>query len=195
MDYEWDVFISYSHTGNVKGWVKNHFHEELTKSLWDVLPNDPRVFVDYEIPVGTQWPDKLEDALLKSRCLVAIWSPPYFRSEWCMAEWVSMRKRQAVLREANGQAPKLIYPIRFADGDHFPPDAQATQDCRDLSEYAHDGEQFRNTPDFVAFQKEIRVVAADIAELLACAPEWQAGWPIDRPDAIKKIPKSRLPRL
>ncbi|NNN36846.1 toll/interleukin-1 receptor domain-containing protein [Streptomyces sp. S3(2020)] len=195
MDYEYDVFISYSHTGNVEGWVKNHFHTELTKALWDVLPNDPRVFVDYEIPVGTHWPDKLEDALLKSRCLVAIWSPPYFRSKWCMAEWVSMLKRQAVLKEANGQAPKLIYPIRFQDGAHFHPDARALQHYMDLSKYGHDGEQFRNTPDFVAFQKEMRTVAEDVAELLACAPDWQADWPIDRPDAYVEIPKSRLPRL
>ncbi|MFJ2233400.1 toll/interleukin-1 receptor domain-containing protein [Streptomyces sp. NPDC087859] len=195
MDYEYDVFISYSNRGHVKDWVKNHFQEELTKSLWDVLPNDPRVFVDYEIPVGTRWPEKLEDALLKSRCLVAIWSPPYFRSEWCMAEWTSMRKRQEVLGESNGQAPTLIYPIRFADGDHFHPDAQATQHCRDLSKYGHDGEQFRNTPDYVAFQREMRTVAEEVASLIDCAPEWQADWPVDRPEAYRKIPQSRLPRL
>ncbi|MFF7447474.1 MULTISPECIES: TIR domain-containing protein [unclassified Streptomyces] len=194
MDYEWDVFISYSHKGHVKDWVRNHFQRELTLSLEDVLPDDPRVFVDYDIPVGTPWPERLEDALLKARCLVAIWSPPYFRSEWCMAEWVSMRKRQAALAATNGRAPTLIYPIRFADGDHFHPDAKNTQQCRDLSKYAHDREQFRDTPLYMDFQKEMRTVAEEIAAILDRAPEWQAGWPVDRPPALER-PQSRLPRL
>lgn len=195
MDYEWDVFISYSHKGHVRDWVKNHFHRELMLSLEDVLPDDPRIFIDHEIPTGSQWPERLEAALLRSRCLVTVWSPPYFRSEWCMAEWVSMRKREATLKEVNGQSPTLIYPIRFADGDHFPPEANNTQQCKDLSEYGHDGEQFRDTPDYLNFQKEMRTVAKEIATILECAPEWQADWPVDRPPAYTTIPHSRLPRL
>ncbi|MES5819376.1 toll/interleukin-1 receptor domain-containing protein [Streptomyces sp. RG80] len=194
MDYEYDVFISYSHRGPVKGWVKNHFQEELTQSLWNVLPADPRVFVDYEIPVGAQWPDRLEEALLKTRCLVAIWSPPYFRSDWCMAEWKSMLKRQAALREINGQSPTLIYPIRFADGDHFPQEAKDTQQCRDLSKYGYDREQFRDTPLYIEFQTEMRSVGEEIAKLLDSTPEWQADWPVDRPRAMEEA-RSRLPRL
>ncbi|MFF9602505.1 TIR domain-containing protein [Streptomyces sp. NPDC014684] len=195
MDYEWDVFISYCHSGHVKGWVINHFRHELKLSLEDELPRDPRIFIDLEIQVGSQWPDRLADALSKSRCLVPIWSPPYFRSEWCMAEWVSMRKREELMRSASNQPPILIYPIIFSDGDHFPEEAKNTQHFRNLSEYGYDGEQFRDTPDYLAFQKEMRGVAKTIAEGLQHSPEWQEGWPIERPANLQTRPPSRLPRL
>ncbi|MGI3226040.1 TIR domain-containing protein [Streptomyces sp. GTA36] len=195
MDYEWDVFISYCHRGHVKDWVINHFHHELKLCLEDELPQDPRIFIDFEIPVGSQWPDRLANALSKSRCLVPIWSPPYFRSEWCMAEWASMREREDLMRNPNSPTPLLIYPIIFSDGDHFPEEAKNTQYFHNLSEYGHDREQFRETPDYLAFQKEMRKVARTIAEGIQNSPEWQEEWPIVRPTNLPGRPLSRLPRL
>ncbi|NED06642.1 toll/interleukin-1 receptor domain-containing protein [Streptomyces sp. SID6648] len=195
VDYEWDVFISYCHSGHVKNWVINHFHNELKLSLEDELPHDPRIFIDYEIPVGSPWPDRLAEALARSRCLVPIWSPPYFRSEWCLAEWTSMRARQEVVKNSANKAPILIYPIIFSDGDHFPDDAKNTQHCRNLSEYGHDREQFRDTPDYLAFQKEMRTVAKEISDVLQHSPTWQAEWPMERSPNIPNQPLTRLPRL
>ncbi|WP_405734225.1 toll/interleukin-1 receptor domain-containing protein [Streptomyces sp. NBC_00028] len=195
VDYDYDVFISYSHRGHVRDWVKNHFSRELQLYLEDLLPNDPRIFVDFEIPAGSAWPERLEQALLRSRCLVAIWSPPYFRSEWCMAEWKSMQRRQESLSAANGQAPTLVYPINFMDGDHFPEEAQKIQQYKELTKYGYDGPQFRDTPAYLGFQDRMRTVAEEVAACLACAPAWQEGWPIVRPAAHAESSQNSVPRL
>src|SRR3954452_7815046 len=97
MPYRWDVFISYRRTQNVTGWVRNHLCPVLRRCLEDEMDRVPQVFVDDHLEVGQYWPDALEEVLATSRSLLAVWSPPYFTSAWCVAEWQSMRARERVL--------------------------------------------------------------------------------------------------
>ena len=136
MDYEWDVFVSYPRHGQVGRWVHNHFSPVLRECLDSVLPQQPRMFIDDGIATGQIWSNELRHALLHSRLLVAVWTPPFFRSPWCMTEWESMLAREAVL--AGGRPPRgLVYPIVFSDGDHFAPRAKQTQYRRDLTAFAY----------------------------------------------------------
>src|SRR5512146_1527304 len=95
--YHWDVFISYRRAGNVTGWVQNHLHPVLVSCLADELDRPPQVFVDNQMEVGTYWPDELANAQRMASYLLAVWSPPYFTSPWCVAELHSMWAREQLL--------------------------------------------------------------------------------------------------
>src|SRR5664279_1590419 len=88
--YEYDVFLSYAESAGMKNWVENHFYGALGECLEAEWPHKPQIY-NYKVqPAGTKWPDKVKLAHMRSRFLVAIWAPPYFRSAWCMAEWTGL---------------------------------------------------------------------------------------------------------
>lgn len=192
--YHYDIFISYRRSQVVRDWVHNHLLGELRAWLTESLPYDPSIFVDEEMDVGTHWPSGLEQALLRSRCMVCVWSPPYFRSRWCMAEWKTMEARLDHLRKAGTtELPRLVYPLRFHDGDLFPPEARDTQ-WRDMSPYTDYRLSYRETAGYRAFMDEVKVIAGDLATILAAAPPWEPGWPVVRPEpqGVLDISQPRL---
>jgi hypothetical protein len=112
--YEFDVFISYRRSGTVPDWVHNHLHPLLRDCLADELSRDPVIFLDSTMETGVYWPVGLEWALRRSRLLLPVCSPQYFTSPWCVAEWGTMRAREAVTGMATEQWPRgLIYPLAF----------------------------------------------------------------------------------
>jgi len=178
--YEWDIFISYPRDGQVGRWVTNHFAPVLRDCLDSVLPHAPRIFIDQAMPTGGNWSDDLKRALLRSRLLIAIWTPPYFRSEWCMAEWESMLAREAAL--AGGRPSRgLVYPVVYSDGNHFAQRAKQTQYRRDLTAYTYPFASFRESAEYVGFHDAMMSIAAEIETHLETIPEWQADWPIVEP--------------
>lgn len=193
MSYSYDVFLSYPRQGNSGDWVRNHFHAQLRGFLREELGDFPRIYFDEEQPVGVEWPRHLRNALLRSKMLVAVWSPPYFRSEWCVAEWQSMRAREAHLKLADRDPPVgLVFPVVFWDGKNFPVEAQRTQ-WHDLSRFSLPSPEFERTAEYVEFQRKVQRVAGDIARLLQSAPPWEDGWPVQTPDTA--APAFPLPRL
>ena len=195
MPYTWDVFISYRRTHNVTGWVRNHLHPVLERCLEDELDREPRVFVDSQMEVGRYWPEELAGVLSETRYLLTVWSPPYFTSPWCVAEWQSMREREKLLGiPRHGETRGLIYPVVYADGNSFPEEARAVQSRFDLSEYGFPYEQFNRTDAYLEFHAKVRSIAVDLAGRLNSAPSWQADWPACRPEAYPS-PQPSLPRL
>ena len=193
MGYEWHVFVSYRRTGNVRDWVHNHFYDMLRRALEDHLPQEPRIFLDRRIEVGTPWGDGLEQALLRSRLLVPIWNPPYFQSRWCLAEWRTMRAREVQLREAGMTAP-LTYPIRFSDGDAFPAEARGIQQEMCFKQWNVPYPQFAESAAYLDLHEAVGQLAERLAARLAQAPPWREDWPVERPEPAAAGP-SELPRL
>jgi hypothetical protein len=190
-NYTWDVFLSYtSGPGIVRDWVDNHFLPRLTSWLAQELPQEPRVFVDREgIQTGDYWRKVLLNELKHSKCLVAVWCLPYFRSEWCVAEWKTMLRRAKASRlEEHG----LVYPVSFADGESFPRDARATQ-CTKLNDWNIPHASFINTPAYVSFEIEMQKVAKGLAGLILNAPAWRPDFPVVHPNR-KLLPKIPDPR-
>lgn len=177
-DYDIDVFISYSHSAAVEAWVKNHLYPQLKKWLDESLPEKSKVFVDYDMPVGVTWPAVLRHKLAHAKCLVAVLSPPYFRSNWCLSEWKTMEQREVVAGLGPGSSVGgLIYPIRFWDGDHFPEYALQRQ-RRDFINWNRDTPAFVMTRDYDDFVREVQAMANDLATIIANAPPWNAQWPV-----------------
>lgn len=194
--YRFDIFISYrrSGSGTAAEWVHNHFHPLLRDCLADELDRDPQLFIDVDVEAGGYWPGILADAVLHSQLLVAVWSPPYFRSAWCLAEFESMLARERVLGLATDRQPQgLVYPVVFADGCHFPEVARNRQ-ARNLKEWARPRPAFRETRDYDLFFAEMRGIAAELSRLLRQAPAWAPGWPVCRPGPIAP-PDLELPTV
>ncbi|MCW5983062.1 MAG: toll/interleukin-1 receptor domain-containing protein [Bryobacteraceae bacterium] len=90
------------------------------------------LFLDLDsIETGEHWPDRLRDALRTSRRMVCVWSPSYFQSAWCVSEWKSFLERE---RRLKMRPHGLIAPLKFHDGEQFPPEAKAVQ-WEDVSAY------------------------------------------------------------
>jgi TIR domain-containing protein len=192
--YEFDVFISYIHSGNPLAWMRNHFLPRLRNCLADQLEDEPRVFIDEEMDRATSWPDRLENALHRSKIMVAVLSPQYFRSRWCVAEWHTMAERER-LHGMNSRAQPLglIYPVLFSDSDNFPHYAK-TRAWRDLKRWNRPDLVFQQTVGFLDFHEQLADMAADLAKLLPRVPDWDAGWPTQRPEPPYRVP-TPLPRF
>lgn len=182
-DYEFDVFLSYSRKGGSPGWVHNHFLPKLRDCLTDEIGYVPEVFVDQEMEPGTIWPDKLERALSRSKVLVSVYSPQYFRSEWCLAEWHSMAERERLLGLDSIELTKgLIFPVLYSDSQNFPEYGRDRM-WHDMKGLDSPEPGFQDTSDFILFHKKMRKIAADLEQLLQQVPPWRPGWPTRRPDA------------
>jgi len=181
--YEYHVFISYNRSGDVGEWVRTHFHPVLRRRLESVLKEEPRIFIDEKLDVGSDWPHSLADALHKSSYMLAVWTPSYFRSKWCMAEWETIleRERRSGLR-APGHTGGLVYPVVYSDGESFPEEAKRIQSRLDLHDYAYPYEQFKKTEKYLHFFDKVTDIANELKTRLDTVPQWDAEWPRLRPD-------------
>ena len=182
MSYEYDIFVSYRRTPPVSTWVQNHLRPQLEQWLGAAMTTQPRIFLDVDLETGAVWPEALRHALSRSRFLVPVWSPAYFTSAWCLAEYRTMRAREDLLNLRSSHNPEgLIFPIRFNDGAAFPHEAQEIQQC-DLSRWTYSAPSFAHTVEYVEFERAVRALAEEISEKLPNAPAWNAAWPAETPE-------------
>ena len=185
MGYEYDIFMSYPRAGQVGSWVQKHFLPVLRECLIAHLADEPRIFVDYTQPTGVQWPDNIKNALLKSRLMVAVWTPPYFRSHWCVAEWCSMLEREQSLAQSGCKPDRgLVYPVIYSDGKHFDQKARETQYRKDLSNFTYPYDCFKDSTAYLRFHDTIMTISQEIEEHLSEIPDWQPDWPIATPQPV-----------
>jgi TIR domain len=197
MAYEYDLFISYRRRGDVQKWVQRHFHPRLIESLTNELAWEPRVWLDVEQEEGVQWQANISRALLRSKYLLAVWTPDYFRSTWCLAEWRSMLAREEVLGMRSVETPRgLVYPIRFSDGKHFHVTAKATECKKDFSTMNYPYESWTESSSYLAFHDLVRDVASELSDWLADdrVPTWSDDWPLRTPKPMDQA-RATLPEL
>lgn len=193
--YEYDIFISYRRAPNVQAWVQNHFYPVLRDCLTDEISDEPKIFLDAQQEVGVRWPDNLARALHRSRLLVAVWSPPYFRSSWCLAEWHTMLQRERLLGIGGPADPMgLVYPVRYSDGDRFPEEARSVEQQVSFTDWRYPYRQFSESLAYLEFHTAVVKMAEYLAGRLDNVPQWQADWPVVRPGSPEPSPAA-LPRL
>lgn len=182
VSYKYAAFVSYSRSkGNVCGWVRNHFHPLLEKCLQDEI-GTAHVYIDEQLEeqVGKQWPQQLATALGASCLLVPVLSGPYFESEWCMAEWETMAKREEV-----AQAQGLIYPVVYSDttGEESMQYVNDRQLHTGLQKYALPTPKYVDSANYEFLFEGVRQVARNIVDRLDEVPAWSDAWPVLRPPA------------
>jgi hypothetical protein len=177
-DYEYDVFISFPHKEPVMGWVKNHFHELVSQWLPQCMPDEPRIFIDFEnIETGAEWPAVLQRCLKTSRCLLPVFCPAYFRSAWCCSELETIRERERQLGLRTPEAPRgLIYPVVFWDGSFFPSHVNTIQ-WRNVSKWANPYPAFSQTASYSEFLNEVQHICTELSQLIAACPPFRDDWP------------------
>jgi hypothetical protein len=182
LNYEFDVFLSYTTASSNGAWVKEHFSKLLLERLDNTMPRDPKMFVFEDQETATAWPENLASALGRSRVLVAVLSPPYFRSNWCLAEYYSMVAREREYGFGTQEHPRLlIHPVVYADGVHFPSDATRNY-RRDFSAWNYPHAHFKDTPAYLQFFDAVEALADEIASRLDDVPAWRDDFPIVRPE-------------
>ena len=98
--YEFDVFFSYKRHSLSADWTRRVSALLCYYLSHELNVPEARVFVDEEsIELGDEWPETLQRALRRSKCLVCVWSPLYFQSDWCYSEWRSFQARERLLAE------------------------------------------------------------------------------------------------
>ena len=196
MSYEFEIFLSYARSETEGQWVRNHFAQHLEYRLNDVTRDRVRISWDHQMEAGVSWPEELKRRLRHSRMLVAVWSPEYFRSHWCMAEWRSFREREAMLGLFTAQQPRgLIYPARYSDGDHFHLEAKRTQCRKDFSNLNYPFPVFRKSEKFLDFDDLVREMAVEIADRLNRIPDWQGDFPVIEPEPLSAAVVDQPPAL
>lgn len=205
MEYKHDVFISYRRDPYQDEWLVHHFLPIFRALVWQEiaaackrptigiffdqteLSDETRKFDQQGIEPGENWRTSLKEALCYSRCLLALWSPMYFYSEWCLIEWQTFANRGVSAKR------NLVVPVTVHDGEAFPDPARASQ-VADLREFVIIGEGFKRTERYVDFQDRLRQLAARVAKVVCEAPAISA-WPIAEPRAVPDEPAILMPRL
>lgn len=110
--------------------------------------------------------------------MVSVYSPEYFRSQWCLSEFQTMALRQrACGLPSDNDARTLIIPVKFNDGDHFPKEASRIT-YRDLSPWNFPYEVFEESPRYLEFADEVRSLAEHVVKRLADVPAWSETWEV-----------------
>jgi hypothetical protein len=194
--YLYDVFVSYPRGGDVEPWVRKHLVPRLKSALQENLARQALFIDNAELHTGLSWPDALEFALRRSRCLLSVFSRQYFKKPWCRAELDSMVQRHPPTGPGRLTAPNILVHAIVA---------------HDCSEEAHVPEPYRhiqraNFKDWVydfadtdwaffkGFQDDVARLAERIAFTVDLAPEWRPDFPIVRPDVSPVVAMS-LPKL
>jgi hypothetical protein len=188
MSYQFEIFLSYRRSPTVGLWVKNHLAPRLQARIDEVAPFPVRISCDFQMESGVLWPDDLKRRLQSSAILLPVWSADYFRSEWCMAEWRSFREREVALGLFTARRPRgLIYPVRYADGEHFHEDAKRTECTIDFSQYNYPDEAFRNSAKYIEFDDKVQQMASELVPRLQAVPVWRRNFPIVEPAAMPPV--------
>jgi hypothetical protein len=204
-DYSYDIFLSYKRDpwGIFDEWLTKHFiphfmfkvgqaiamhcGRPMTDVFFDQAKLSDKTRKLEGIEPGQEWQNALTEAIRQSRCIVALWSPEYFLSAWCLKEWNAFYHRKA----------ELVIPVAVSDGDNFPVSAAKVQLAKKLSPYVIIGDGFKKSEKYVSFQEEITELAEWVGHVVKAAPPF-ADWPIvsqeDSQPPMKEepIPLARL---
>jgi len=182
-------------------WVDDIFFPLFQAYLREALNKEVTIFKDSkEIQNGNDWRLSVRKALIHSKVMVSIFSPAYFRSEWCIREFATIDHRQRKLGFLSVENPTgLIVPLRLFDGEHFPDYANSLQmlNCVDFNRI---GGGVKQTNLYIELQGKLQEWAYDVAAAIERSPEWNSEWTsedwVERPFdslTVKQLPNSINP--
>jgi len=175
LEYEHDLYLSYPRSALTTEWMVEHFLPLMQARLELERGTQTDIFFDRaEITAGMEWVETQRRALLRSRLLLGIWSPSYFASRWCLAEFATFRRRSEL------EYRNLIVPITIHGGASFPAEAQTTQ-WFDFREFMIVGKAFNRSEKYLDFEDVVRKLCGHIASQLKNVPQFDSSWPIVEP--------------
>jgi hypothetical protein len=194
--YEYDIFFSYKRDVQSKKWhskVAEKIEFWLRKELNQQKIN---LFIDKEdIEIGERWKMKIADGLKRSKCLVALLSPDYFNSPWCVSEWKTFLAREKMLEQLGIESRGLIVPAIYHDGEHFPAEAKDIQ-AVDFSDYNSTMDFFWHSEDGYIFERDkLKTFSKEIAKTVQRAPAYREDFPIVVVESTDIRPRAPIRRI
>ncbi|MFD4502563.1 TIR-like protein FxsC [Streptomyces sp. NPDC058457] len=124
-------FLSYARRRGPRVLIKR-FYDDLCTELRDLRPktSEPfgRPYLDVlSLQVGQDWNASLSDAVGHCRTMVALYTPDYFRSDFCGREWKAFEDRQRTLREVTGVDAGALIPVLWEPVPAVPSGADRIQ--------------------------------------------------------------------
>jgi MinD-like ATPase involved in chromosome partitioning or flagellar assembly len=186
-DYEFDLYVSYAHSPMLADWLRQ-FIQLLTGWVEQLTGSKLRVFLDVtEIRLEDVWSGRQSAALSRSKLLLALLTPQYFRSQWSLAEWRTFQQRS----ETTGA--RLLLPVLVSGGQLVPEEFNRYQ-YLDVREYVFTGNQFRKSRLYLEFEKKVKELAEAVSEMLTEAPPFDPAWPVATPGTAAPAEAGGRPR-
>lgn len=178
MGYKYDIFISYKRDEGVLEWLEEQFIPKLKKRLQGFFSEEVKIFYDRTLNEGYLPKTAIEDALKHSKILIPILAPPYFRSQWCSAEWKTFEAREKELGlPATGSSLRI--PIRLLDCESYGTHMGVSSPLpKEFNKYHHTGEAWQRSDDFYSFNCEMQELCDTIRSLLRNVQEHCTSWPL-----------------
>jgi len=177
MAYRYDVFISYKRHNEWPIWIGEVFYDILNHWLSTELGRNCNIFVDYQLETGQNWPTNLAESLSKSKVLVPLWSPQYFRSEWCLKEIALFKARETICEFGTAKNhQRLIIPAVIHDKDSFPDEARLIQ-FKEIQPLCNI-RTAKGSETLEKLSEEIRNWVPDICSAINHAPVFNPKWEI-----------------
>ncbi|MBC7867480.1 MAG: toll/interleukin-1 receptor domain-containing protein [Gloeobacteraceae cyanobacterium ES-bin-316] len=173
MAYLYDVFISYKRGKINEQWLQEIFFPFFKEYLNNALPHEPKIFIDTTaLTPGVDFSNEIFRNLMYSKCMVSIWSPPYFRrSEWCVKEFLTMKYKQDYHKLSADTLPRtLIWPILYREMRPLPELASQIS-YLDYSEFNVVGEAFFRSDKFIKFQEKLQADISSIVDIINHVPD------------------------
>lgn len=176
-----DVFISYAHKDNEaliegeKGWISK-FHRALEVRLGQLMEDqDPKIWRDRKLQGNDEFSKEITGKLQKAKILVAIISPRYLTSEWCMKELREFIKAAENSGGINVGNKSRIFKIAKT----YVPHQEHPDEIRDLLGYEffeldkpgekgrpHEFMLEKGSPYYYKCREKLNDVAYDICDLI-----------------------------
>jgi len=190
MSYIYDAFFSYKRDPESNAWHQRVKDKLLYWLRLNLNQSNVMIFFDTEdIKTGERWRTKLQTALRSSKCAICVWSPLYFKSQWCVSEWTTFEQRGRRL------GLDLVIPARYHDGEHYPRSARDRQSV-DFSNYASTMPRFWDTEYAVEFERLLlRPFARDLADIIRSAPAFDPEFPVVEASADQVLQDTKITRV
>lgn len=185
-EYKYDVYVSYARSPHSDEFVHRLvFH--LRQRLLSEQEMESKIYVDMiEMGRGYSWPTAVQNAVTRSKVLMAILTPQYFQNPWTLAEWETFEKREAVIGKPL-IVPVIAYkrPIAPLLGEPWLPEYVNSRRVIDFRKFVLVGSDFEKTPQFYEFLDRVKDLAKEVGSCVSSAPPFKSAWPIISPDQVR----------
>jgi MinD-like ATPase involved in chromosome partitioning or flagellar assembly len=160
--YLYDLFVSYDSTSSE--WVLS-----LVETLKDLL-DQARIFIDLqEVRVGQSWTDPIQNALLRSKVLIAIVTPQYLSNQQSIRELATFEQRS----KQTGKATLMSLLLRGSGSGLDRLSSGPLLDFRSFHAQNLSGKRSSSE-----IQRGILRLADQLTKLIVDAPAYDASWVI-----------------
>jgi cellulose biosynthesis protein BcsQ len=172
-DYQFDVFVSYAKNPLMDVWLRDMI--TLLDAWLEETSGPVRIFFDVkELEVAPALTGIVENALRRSKMLLALVSPQYLVGKWTMAECNTFVARERMLSPRRS----IIVAVMIQGGDRFPTLGGRARKWGDLRQYAAGPRIPPNSPVYFRFHKSVVDLAEIVGQTIAGAPPFNREWPV-----------------